>query len=157
MATEKEAKVVYAAGLVQGIVLVTFPAASTIFTDPGQYDLSNTQYGTMFLPQVAIRRPEAQVPADRDDDHLGWEAEAGEGRAWNRSRARLASSHASSLAELAWSQRIQQRRRPDVARCGCTGHELGRARAARAERLAAGHLTLQGRSSSQAGDGRSPE
>jgi hypothetical protein len=57
MATEKEAKVVYAAGLVQGIVLVTFPAASTIFTDPGQYDLSNTQYGTMFLPQVAIRRP----------------------------------------------------------------------------------------------------
>jgi hypothetical protein len=32
MATEKEAKVVYAAGLVQGIVLVTFPAASTIFT-----------------------------------------------------------------------------------------------------------------------------
>ena len=52
MATEREAKVVYAAGLVQGIVLVTFPAASTIFTDPGQYDLSNTQYGTMFLPQV---------------------------------------------------------------------------------------------------------
>jgi hypothetical protein len=34
MATEKEANVVYAAGLVQGIVLVTFPAASTIFTDP---------------------------------------------------------------------------------------------------------------------------
>ena len=52
MATERESKVVYAAGLVQGIVLVTFPAASTIFTDPGEYDLSNTQYGTMFLPQV---------------------------------------------------------------------------------------------------------
>jgi MFS-type transporter involved in bile tolerance (Atg22 family) len=33
-------------------VLVTFPAASTIFTDPAQYDLSNTQYGTMFLLQV---------------------------------------------------------------------------------------------------------
>jgi len=33
-------------------VLVTFPAASTIFTDPWQYDLSSTQYGTMFLPQV---------------------------------------------------------------------------------------------------------
>jgi MFS family permease len=28
------------------------PAASTIFTDPAQYDLSSTQYGTMFLPQV---------------------------------------------------------------------------------------------------------
>jgi fucose permease len=52
MASKREANVVYAAGLVQGVVLVTFPAASTIFTDPGEYDLSNTQYGTMFLPQV---------------------------------------------------------------------------------------------------------
>jgi predicted MFS family arabinose efflux permease len=34
-------------------VLVTFPAASTIFTDPDEYDLSNTQYGVLFLPQVA--------------------------------------------------------------------------------------------------------
>jgi fucose permease len=52
MATRTEANTVYAAGLVQGIVLVTFPAASTIFTDPARYDLSSTQYGTMFLPQV---------------------------------------------------------------------------------------------------------
>lgn len=52
MATRTEANTVYAAGLVQGIVLVTFPAASTIFTDPAQYDLSSTQYGTMFPPQV---------------------------------------------------------------------------------------------------------
>jgi MFS family permease len=37
---------------VQGVVLVTFPAASTIFTDPAEYDLSSTQYGTLFLPQV---------------------------------------------------------------------------------------------------------
>jgi MFS family permease len=37
---------------VQGIALVTFPAASTIFTDPSEYDLSSTQYGTLFLPQV---------------------------------------------------------------------------------------------------------
>src|SRR5262249_9663317 len=28
------------------------PAASTIFTEPSQYGLSNTQYGAMFLPQV---------------------------------------------------------------------------------------------------------
>ena len=28
------------------------PAASTIFTGPTEYDLSNTQYGAMFLPQV---------------------------------------------------------------------------------------------------------
>jgi MFS family permease len=44
--------VVYLAGIVQGIVLVTFPAASTIFTDPDQYDLSNTRYGLLFVPQV---------------------------------------------------------------------------------------------------------
>jgi fucose permease len=37
---------------VQGITLVTFPAAATIFTDPDRYDLSNSQYGAMFLPQV---------------------------------------------------------------------------------------------------------
>jgi fucose permease len=52
VATRTEANVVYAAGLVQGVVLVTFPAASTIFTDPREYALSSTQYGTLFLPQV---------------------------------------------------------------------------------------------------------
>ena len=52
MASRNEVNAVYAAGLVQGIALVTFPAASTIFTDPQQYDLSNSQYGAMFLPQV---------------------------------------------------------------------------------------------------------
>ena len=52
MATRTETRVVYAAGLVQGIVLVTFPAASTIFTDPDEYDLSASRYGAMFLPQV---------------------------------------------------------------------------------------------------------
>ena len=34
MATQTERTVVYAAGVVQGIALVTFPAASTILTDP---------------------------------------------------------------------------------------------------------------------------
>jgi MFS family permease len=52
MATRGETNAVYAAGLIQGIALVTFPAASTIFTSPSQYGLSSTQYGTMFLPQV---------------------------------------------------------------------------------------------------------
>ncbi len=52
MATKAETNAVYVAGLIQGIALVTFPAASTIFTSPSQYGLSNTQYGTMFLPQV---------------------------------------------------------------------------------------------------------
>ena len=52
MASRAENRVVNLAGLVQGITLVTFPAASSIFTDPTEYDLSNTQHGTMFLPQV---------------------------------------------------------------------------------------------------------
>ena len=52
MASTRETRVVYGAGVVQGVVLVTFPAASTIFTDPDEYDLSNTQYGLLFVPQV---------------------------------------------------------------------------------------------------------
>ncbi len=52
MASTVEIRAVNLAGLVQGITLVTFPAASTIFTDPSEYDLSGTQYGAMFLPQV---------------------------------------------------------------------------------------------------------
>jgi MFS family permease len=52
MATRAEKNVVYLAGVVQGIALVTFPAASTILTDPSEYDLSSTQYGALFLPQV---------------------------------------------------------------------------------------------------------
>ena len=51
-ASRAENRVVNLAGLVQGITLVTFPAASTIFTDQTEYDLSSTQYGAMFLPQV---------------------------------------------------------------------------------------------------------
>ena len=54
MATEREIRTVYAAGVAQGIVLVTFPAASTIFTDPSEYGLSNTQYGLLFVPQVVM-------------------------------------------------------------------------------------------------------
>ena len=42
MASRAESRVVNLAGLVQGITLVTFPAAGTIFTDPTEYDLSNT-------------------------------------------------------------------------------------------------------------------
>jgi MFS-type transporter involved in bile tolerance (Atg22 family) len=52
MSVRAESRVVNLAGLVQGITLVTFPAASSVFTDPAEYGLSNTQYGAMFLPQV---------------------------------------------------------------------------------------------------------
>ena len=48
-----ENAVVYATGLVQGIVLVTFPAASAILTATSGYGLSPTLYGVLFLPQVA--------------------------------------------------------------------------------------------------------
>jgi fucose permease len=45
---------VFTAALVQGIVLVTFPAASTILTSPGHYGLSTRLYGAMFVPQVVL-------------------------------------------------------------------------------------------------------
>jgi fucose permease len=52
VATAAENRVVNSAGLVQGITLVTFPAASSILTRPSGYALSSSQYGNMFLPQV---------------------------------------------------------------------------------------------------------
>jgi len=52
VASRAETSAVNGAGIVQGIALVTFPAASTILTDPDEYDLSSTQYAGLFLPQV---------------------------------------------------------------------------------------------------------
>ena len=52
MADRREVGAVYAAGLVQGVALVTFPAASSILTSPDWYDLSSTAYGSLFLPQA---------------------------------------------------------------------------------------------------------
>ena len=40
------------AGVVQGLALVTFPAASAVFTSVSEYDLSSTEYGGMFVPQA---------------------------------------------------------------------------------------------------------
>jgi fucose permease len=56
MAKRTEIGLVYLAGLVQGLALVTFPAASSIFTSPHPqgYGFSATQYGAMFLPQVVL-------------------------------------------------------------------------------------------------------
>jgi fucose permease len=53
-ATRTEIGLIYGTGLVQGLALVTFPAASSIFTSPTGYDLSHARYGTMFLPQVLL-------------------------------------------------------------------------------------------------------
>jgi fucose permease len=51
-ATRPEIVAVYAAGLVQGVALVTFPAASSILTSPDYYGLTSTAYGGLFLPQA---------------------------------------------------------------------------------------------------------
>src|SRR5262245_51553742 len=45
---------VYGAGLAQGLALVTFPAASAVFTDHAAYGLTTGEYGLMFAPQVVM-------------------------------------------------------------------------------------------------------
>ena len=54
MAQRNEILTVYAAGMVQGIGLVTFPAASAVFTSTSDYGLSSTEYGGMFIPQAIM-------------------------------------------------------------------------------------------------------
>ena len=53
-ASRTEIGVVYFAGMVQGLALVTFPAASAIFTRPDGFGFDSTRYGAMFLPQVVM-------------------------------------------------------------------------------------------------------
>jgi MFS transporter, FHS family, glucose/mannose:H+ symporter len=53
-ATKTEVGLIYGTGLVQGLALVTFPAASSIFTSPEGYGFSSARYGMMFLPQVLL-------------------------------------------------------------------------------------------------------
>lgn len=52
MAQRREIAAVYTAAVIQGIVLVTFPAVSAIFTSAAHYGLSTTEYGGMFVPQA---------------------------------------------------------------------------------------------------------
>lgn len=54
MTRRRDIVTVYAAGVVQGIGLVTFPAASAVFTSPHGYGLSSTEYGGMFVPQAIL-------------------------------------------------------------------------------------------------------
>ena len=49
-----EVLTVYLIGLFQGLSLVAFPAAATILTSPSGYNLSKSQYGVLFVPQVAL-------------------------------------------------------------------------------------------------------
>jgi MFS family permease len=52
MAQRNEIAAVYVAGVIQGLALVTFPAAGTIFTSASDFGLSSTEYGAMFVPQA---------------------------------------------------------------------------------------------------------
>ncbi len=52
MASRTEARVVLIAAVAQGVALVTFPAASTVFTSPTEYGLTSSAYGAMFVPQA---------------------------------------------------------------------------------------------------------
>lgn len=45
---------IYGAGLLQGLALVTFPAASSVLTSPQAYGLSNAEYGALFIPQTVL-------------------------------------------------------------------------------------------------------
>jgi fucose permease len=54
MVRRNEIVVVYVAAVIQGLALVTFPAASTVLTSPRHYGLSSTQYGSMFVPQAIM-------------------------------------------------------------------------------------------------------
>jgi MFS family permease len=50
----REIAAVYGAALLQGLTLVTFPAASDVFTSRAAYGLTPRQYGFMFAPQVVM-------------------------------------------------------------------------------------------------------
>ena len=52
MARRNQIAAVYGAGVIQGVALVTFPAASTVFTSASDFALSSTEYGAMFVPQA---------------------------------------------------------------------------------------------------------
>jgi len=54
MSRGSEVGLINVSGLVQGLALVTFPSASSIFTSPRGFGFSASRYGLMFVPQVAL-------------------------------------------------------------------------------------------------------
>ena len=54
MSRRSEVGLINGTGLVQGLALVTFPAASSIFTSPQEFGFSASRYGMMFIPQVTL-------------------------------------------------------------------------------------------------------
>lgn len=53
-ARSSEIGLLYGIGVVQGLALISFPAASAILVSPAGFALSSTQYGAMFIPQVVL-------------------------------------------------------------------------------------------------------
>ncbi|MEO1441427.1 MAG: MFS transporter, partial [Chloroflexota bacterium] len=43
---------VYLSGMLAGISLILFPSAGSLFTDPAFHDLSGSQFGVLFTPQI---------------------------------------------------------------------------------------------------------
>ena len=54
MPSRSEVALIYVIGLVQGLALVTFPAASSVFTSPSGFGFGASRYGMMFVPQVIL-------------------------------------------------------------------------------------------------------
>jgi fucose permease len=54
MVRHREIVAVYTAAVIQGVALVTFPAASLVFTSSGEYGLTSQQYGELFVPQAIM-------------------------------------------------------------------------------------------------------
>jgi MFS transporter, FHS family, glucose/mannose:H+ symporter len=88
---------IYAIGLVQGLALVTFPAASNIFTSPQGFHFSASRYGMMFIPQVILAILASSLAARM-------------ARRWNLKRVLLVGLSANFLAMalLALSRMLQE-------------------------------------------------
>lgn len=88
-----EIAAVYAAGLLQGLALVTFPAASAVLTSPSGYGLSTSEYGAMFAPQTVMAVAAALLSASL-------------GRRWGQKRVLVVglAANLSSMALLVGSQ-----------------------------------------------------
>jgi len=51
---KKEAVAINTAAVIQGIVLVAFPAVGAILTSPNGFNFSNVSYGSLFIPQAVL-------------------------------------------------------------------------------------------------------
>jgi len=100
----KKVVCVYAAGLLQGLALVTFPAASAVLTSPTGYGLSNAEYGAMFAPQTIMAVAAALLSARL-------------GARWGQKRVLVAglAANLASMALLVGSQFVMHAHAPALA------------------------------------------